>query len=204
MKTWKKYLLSLAATVLLWAAMTPAAFAAFDGTYIDYRAWSQDQLPWGIQYLGDRKVYGAFNNAGCLVVSFAKLAVQAGVREPGAEFNPAVVNQLFEAYDVTNTSGLMITAQRGTAASLVGLTYEKEIPVSKIQYYLQQTDKNYMVILYKNGHFVPIDKATSLATGSLYYHESWKRAETGSLRTIIGSQPRMPPTEMMRIIISKI
>ena len=175
MKNWKKYLLSLAATVLLCAAMTPAALAAFDGTYIDYRAWSQDQMPWGIQYLGECKNYGAFNKAGCLMVSFAKLAVQAGVREPGANFNPAVVNQLFDDYDLTDGSGQLYVNKRGTAASLVGLTYEGTIASGDILPYLRRTDKNYMVILYKGGHFVPIDKETSLANNGIYFHQSWTK-----------------------------
>ena len=151
-----------------------SAAYAFDATNIDYRAWSQDQLPWGIQKLGDAKEYGGFNKAGCLFISFAKLAVQAGVREAGKEFNPAIVNALFEENDVTNSSGEMYVKKRATAAQLVGLTYEGEISYNNIMSYMKRTDKNYYVILYKNFHYVPIDKATTLSEGKVYYHESWR------------------------------
>lgn len=164
--------------LVLCVGMIPPAEAAgkysFDATNIDYRAWSQDQLPWGIQKLGNGTKYGGFNVAGCLFISFAKLAVQAGVRTAGSDFNPAVVNQLFEKNEVTNASGLIYTDKRATAAKLVGLTYEGGISYSEIMPKLQDTSKNYYVIIYKNQHFVPIDKATSLSKGEVYFHNSWK------------------------------
>ena len=179
MKKFKQFLLTLAATVLLCAVMSPSASAAFDGTYIDYRAWSQDQMPWGVQKLGSNNQYGSFNYYGCFMVSFAKLAVQLGVRTPGPDFNPAVVNQLFTENGITDASGQIYVDKRGRAAELVGLTYAGTISTDKdtILSYLRSTDKKYSVILHISsaGHFIPVDRETSLEKGDIYFHESWKK-----------------------------
>ena len=107
---------SFVMALILCVGMIPAVSAAgkysFDGTNIDYRAWSQDQLPWGIQKLGDAKEYGGFCKAGCLFTAFAKLAVQAGVRVAGEDFNPGVVNELFEKNDVSDTNGKIYVKSR--------------------------------------------------------------------------------------------
>lgn len=144
----------------------------FDGSKVsDYRAWSQDQLPWGIQKLGENNEYGGFNYYGCLMTAFAKIAVQTGTRTVKT-VNPGIVNETFTKGKVTNKNGEVVGFDK--AAALLGLTYEGKISYNSIMTYLKKTDKKYAVILKASGHYMPVDKETSIAKNKIYYHESWK------------------------------
>lgn len=171
-------------------AMAAKARNAFDGTTVtDYRAWSQDQLPWGIERLGKAKEYGGVNYAGCLITAFAKASVQLGTRTV-KNVNPGIVNETFTEAGIMDGSGKLTDWKK--AASLLGLQYHCKIKSTEVLDWLKKTDRNYGIIVFvKNEkktswnekekkyvldyvtHYVLLDKEKTLANnGTIYIHDS--------------------------------
>lgn len=154
-------------------SFTVSAKNDFDATakVTDYRAWSQDQLPWATAQLGKCEEYGTFNYYGCLMVAFAKIAVQSGARTVKT-IDPGKVNEIFTKNGRMNSSGEVVNFSK--AAPLIGLTYEGKITFDEILPYLKKTNKKYVVIVKNSGHYMAIDRDLSIKKNAVYFLESWK------------------------------
>lgn len=184
----KRFLCRLMVVVMIIGQLPISSFTsyaanAYYGTNnTDYRAWSQDQLPWGIERLGADENYGGFNWAGCLVTALAKLSVQLEARTI-QNMNPGIANTTFTKAGIMDTDGNLTDWKK--AAQLLGMTYEGKISYDQIIPTLKKTDKNYGIILEVGGaqHYVPVDKETTIAKNEIYIHDSWSsdpQASTGN------------------------
>ena len=115
-----------------------------NGTF-NYRAWSQDQLPWGLYKLGGNSEYATFHNYGCLVTAFAKIAVQSG-NYSVHNMDPGIMNELMQRNGCFQTGNGNCNSYDNTA-KLIGLTYVKKVSYNNIVSELK-TDNNKQFIIY--------------------------------------------------------
>ena len=117
-----------------------------NGTF-NYHAWSQGQLPWGLYKLGYRSEYASFNNAGCLVTAYAKIAVQSGNYNIH-NMDPGIMNELLQRNGCF-VDGLGGIKNFNNAAKLIGLTC-KSISYSSIVSELKNDNNKQFIIKVKN------------------------------------------------------
>ncbi len=146
-----------------------------NGTF-NYHAWSQGQLPWGLYQLGNKNVYASFNNAGCLVTAFAKIAVQSG-NYSVYNMDPGIMNELMQRNGCFQAGNGICNSYANTA-KLIGLTYDKnnQVSYSKIVSELK-ADNSKQFILYVttssgDPHYVPVNNELTIKYGKVYVDNS--------------------------------
>ncbi len=144
-----------------------------NGTF-NYHAWSQGQLPWGLYQLGNKNVYASFNNAGCLVTAFAKIAVQSG-NYSVYNMDPGIMNELMQRNGCFQAGNGNLSSWKNTA-KLIGLTYAGGASYSNIVSELK-ADNSKQFILYVttssgNPHYVPVNNELTIKYGKVYVDNS--------------------------------
>ena len=144
-----------------------------NGTF-NYHAWSQGQLPWGLYKLGGNSEYATFNNYGCLVTAFAKIAVQSG-NYSVQNMDPGIMNELMQRNGCFRAGNGICNSYANTA-KLIGLTYVKTISYSSIVSELKNDNNKQFIIYVKNSngqdHYVPVNNELTLKKGSVYIDNS--------------------------------
>lgn len=144
-----------------------------NGTF-NYHAWSQGQLPWGLYKLGGNSEYATFNNYGCLVTAFAKIAVQSG-NYSVQNMDPGIMNELMQRNGCFKAGNGICNSYANTA-KLIGLTYVKTISYSSIVSELKNDNNKQFIIYVKNSngqdHYVPVNNELTLKNGSVYVDNS--------------------------------
>ncbi len=144
-----------------------------NGTF-NYRAWSQGQLPWGLYQLGNKNVYASFNNAGCLVTAFAKIAVQSG-NYSVYNMDPGIMNELMQRNGCFQAGNGILSSWKNTA-ELIGLTYVKGASYSNIVSELKNDSSKQFIIYVKNSsgqdHYVPVNNEMTIKYGKVYVDNS--------------------------------
>lgn len=150
----------------------------------NYRAWSQDQLPWGIYNLGNNSDDSSFGAYGCLVTSFAKIAVQSG-NYTIYNMDPGIMNELILKIGCFQSNNGNCTKFK-TIAKTIGMEYSeyrqaafngdynkaKDIIVSKLK-----ADSNIQFILEITNntggpHYVPVNNEKTLYYEDIYIDDS--------------------------------
>ena len=144
-----------------------------NGTF-NYHAWSQGQLPWGLYRIGNRSENASFNNVGCLVTAFAKIAVQSGNYNI-YNMDPGIMNELMQLNGCFYAGSGALNSYAKTA-ELIGLTYVKQISYSSIVSELRNDNNKQFIIYVKNSsgqdHYVPVNNELTLKNGSVYVDNS--------------------------------
>ncbi|MBQ9828368.1 MAG: hypothetical protein IJM62_06775 [Lachnospiraceae bacterium] len=179
----KKTLRKMIAVIALAAAMiipvTTNTYAA-DLKVNDYRMWQTNDPRWGSKLLGNTQGAKTIGNAGCAIVSYAKMLIQAGIKT--SAFTPdkanewAKANGCFYGKNAKNSKGQYIGACISSWAKLANIdsriTYVKAIsnPSSAtVMGYVndKDADYDYYMLLECNGgsHYVTLYNAGSKKAG---------------------------------------
>ncbi len=159
-----------------------------NGTF-NYRAWSQDQLPWGLYKLGGNSEYATFHNYGCLVTAFAKIAVQSG-NYSVHNMDPGIMNELMQRNGCFQTGNGNCNSYDNTA-KLIGLTYVKKVSYNNIVSELK-TDNNKQFIIYVTNsaggpHYVPVNNELTIKYGKVYIDDSWGTSDGNKAKSTVFS-----------------
>ena len=159
-----------------------------NGTF-NYRAWSQDQLPWGLYKLGGNSEYATFHNYGCLVTAFAKIAVQSG-NYSVHNMDPGIMNELMQRNGCFQTGNGNCNSYDNTA-KLIGLTYVKKVSYNNIVSELK-TDNNKQFIIYVTisaggPHYVPVNNELTIKYGKVYIDDSWGTSDGNKAKSTVFS-----------------
>ena len=166
----KKVLFYIVLFVALFAAVTGIAFASED-----YRAWNQGDSRWGSVLLGSSTTTMSEN--GCLVTCIAKLAVQAGLKDPNS-FTPLTLVNWLNANGGFTDGGYLYLAKPNTPTGLAYYgdllgsgSYSASAYTSTI---ISWINEGYHMVLGVNGegHWVAVDEAKTLSTGTLHIMDS--------------------------------
>lgn len=144
-----------------------------DNGTINYRAWSQCHLPWGLYKLGNNTDYATFNAWGCFVVAAAKIAVQSGNYTVN-NMDPGIMNELMQRNGCfASTNGNFTNLSK--IANLIGMTYSAS-SFDKIVSTLK-ADSSTQFIIHVNGkygdHYIPVNNDLTIKYGEVYIDDSW-------------------------------
>ena len=183
----KRRIIALTLACFLLVGMIPISGAAVEN---DYRKWAQSDSRWGSLPLGSSSC--TVSGEGCTVTAVTKLIIQAGKKDP-ASFN---VGTLVEWLNQNSgfTSGGALWWDKPAAYS--GLSYYGAL-LSSAQ---SSTDANSKLIEWiSNGyhlvievrlnggqHWVAVDEAMSLSTGTIHIMDSLKSGNNADITLASG------------------
>ena len=141
----------------------------------DYRKWAQGDSRWGSLKLGSSSY--SVSSSGCLVTSVAKLIIQAGLKD-SSSFNVATLVNWLNSNSGFDGSGNMYWAKPATYAGMSNsgdlLSYSSYSSANYNSKLLDWIKQGYHLVINVNsgGHWIAVDEAKSLATGTIYIMDS--------------------------------
>ena len=165
-------MIALVLVLVLAIASFPVGVSAAE----DYRAWKQSDSRWGSIKMGSTSI--TIGSEGCLVTAVTKLIIQAGFRDP-ASFTVATLANWLNSNDGYDGNALK-WAKPSQCVS--GFKYHGSLASGSFEsadnngWIITQIQSGYHVVLEVNNgkHWVAVDEAKTLATGTVYIMDSLK------------------------------